>query len=54
MRTWEYVISPLDKKELDKLGAEGWEAVGIAPAGSSQGAALTTTKLFVLLKQQTS
>lgn len=34
---WEYrtfLLAKLDDEELDELGAEGWEAVGIAPSFS--------------------
>jgi hypothetical protein len=52
---WEYaVVGMLDKKELDALGRDGWEAVGIAQTltGSTAGGpGLSATKVVVLMKR---
>ena len=53
MQRWEYTIADLTKLEkavpnLDKLGAEGWEAVGLV---SSWGAGLKFVHPVVLLKR---
>jgi hypothetical protein len=53
MQHWEYKIADLTKLEkavpdLDKLGAEGWEAVGLV---STWGAGLRFVHPVVLLKR---
>ena len=53
MQRWEYTISDLTKLEkavpdLDKLGAQGWEAVGLV---STWGAGMRFVHPVVLFKR---